>query len=586
MIHTSEILSKTFYKLSISKKHLATTIFTEKIMEEKLWHQHYDYNVPTSIRFPRIPAQDLLGLPANLYPDKPAINFAGTEITFYELKQLSARMANALAGIGVQKGDRVGIHLPNKPEYLIAYYATLSLGAIVVNFNPLYTPDELKALINQTGVTTFITFDAVLDTVRAVSKEIEIPRIIVTSFFDYLPGVDPTTHEALGLEKDWYHFIELLNTTDNSKAQKVVIDLSDPAMIQFTGGTTGIPKGATLTHANIVAAALSVTLWGSATIELTPPADRIVMCALPLFHVYANIVCMNWAMLNCATMILVPRFEIDDFMNTLAGFNKITFFPAVPTMINAVINHPQAKEQNLAKKIDLLNSGGGPIPVEVIEQVKDMGFYYSEGWGMSETTSLGTANPMFGMKKAGSIGIPLPGVDVRIVDLDNAEKEMPQGEPGELLVKGPFIMKEYWNNPEKTAAELKDGWLYTGDIATQDEDGYLYIVDRKKDMVIAGGYNIYPRDIDEVLYQHPKILDAVSVGIPHEYRGETIKAYVVLNAGESATEEEIIDFCKEKLAIYKVPKMVEFRDELPKSAVGKILRKALRDEEEAKMKKS
>ena len=554
-------------------------------MEEKSWHQHYDYNVPTSIRTPRIPVQDLLGLPANLYPDKPAINFGGAEITFYELKQLSARMANAFANIGVKQGDRVGIHLPNKPEYLITYYAALSLGAIVVNFNPMYTPDELKALVKQTGITTFVTFDMMVENVKAVIAEVEIPRIVVTSIFDYLPGVDPTTHESLNLEKEWYHFIDLLNTTESTKQPRVNIAMSDPAMIQFTGGTTGIPKGATLTHHNVVTAALSASTWGSATIQLTPPEGRIVMCVLPLFHVYANIVCMNWAMLNCATMILVPKFDIEDFMNTLAGFDKITFFPAVPTMINAVVNHPKAAELNLAKRIDLLNSGGAPIPVELIEQVKDLGIYVSEGWGMSETTSLGCANPMFGLKKPGSIGIPFPGMDIRLVDLETGEKDVPRGEPGELLIKGPLVMKEYWDNPEKTAAELKDGWFYTGDIATQDEDGYLYIVDRKKDMVIAGGYNIYPRDIDEVLYQHPKILDAVSVGIPHEYRGETIKAYVVLNKGETATEEEIVNFCKEKLAAYKVPKLVEFRDELPKSMVGKILRKVLRDEEEAKMEK-
>ena len=554
-------------------------------MEDKLWHQHYDYNVPTEIRTPRIPAHELLGLPANLYPDKPAIYFGGTEITFYELKQLAARMANAFAEIGVKKGDRVGIHLPNKPEYLIAYYATLSLGAIVVNFNPLYTPDELTVLIKQTDVSTFITMDATIENVKAMLHQVQIPRVIVTSFFDYLPGVDPTSHEALGLEKEWYHFIELLNTTDNTRLPRVEIDMSDPAMIQFTGGTTGIPKGATLTHHNIVTGALSVTIWGSATTDLTPPAERRVMCAIPLFHVYANIVCMNWAMLNCATIILIPRPEIDEIMDTIANFEKITFFPTVPTMINAVVNHPRAEELELPKRLDLLNSGGAPIPAELLEQVKDMGIYVSEGWGMSETTSLGCSNPLFGLKKVGSIGIPFPGMDIRIVDLDEGTKDMPQGEPGELLIKGPFVMKEYWNNPEKTAAELKDGWLYTGDIAYQDEDGYLFIIDRKKDMVIASGYNIYPRDIDEVLYKHPKILDAVSVGIPHEYRGETIKAYVVLNEGESATEEEIINFCKEKLAVYKVPKLVEFRDELPKSAVGKILRKVLRDEEEAKMDK-
>jgi len=553
-------------------------------MEERIWHQHYDYNVQTSYRFPRIPVNQLLGIPSNSFPDKPAINFYGTEITFYELREMSARLANAFRELGVKQGDRVGIHLPNIPQYVISYYATLSLGAIVVNFNPLYTPEELKPLIEQAGITTIITFDMVIPNVKAVCQEVEIPRVIATSVFDFMTGTEVSTPESLQLNKNWLHFSQLLDGCQNTRQPRIEIKPEDTAMIQFTGGTTGIPKGALLTHANMVAAAFSCHLWGSAIMNYSEPANRIVMCALPFFHIYANIVCLNWAILNCATMILVPRFEIDPFMDLLAGFERITFFPAVPTMINAIVNHPKVAEINLSKKIDMLNSGGGPIPVELINKVNDLGIFYSEGWGMSETTSLGLANPIIGLKKAGSIGIPFPGMDVKLVDIETGEKKVSRGEPGELLVKGPLVMKEYWENPKKTAAELKDGWLYTGDIATMDEDGYFYIVDRKKDMIIAGGYNIYPRDIDEVLYQHPKVLDAVSLGIPHDYRGETVKAFIVLKEGETATANEIIEFCKKKLAIYKVPKLVEFRDDLPKSPVGKILRKVLRDEEIEKFK--
>jgi len=268
----------------------------------------------------------------------------------------------------------------------------------------------------------------------------------------------------------------------------------------------------------------------------------------------------------------------------MANFKEITFFPAVPTMITALINHPKAAELDLAKKLGLLNSGAAPMPVELIEQVKDMGIFFSEGWGMSETTSLGMANPILGMKKTGSIGIPFPDTDIKIVDVKDGVEEVKPGEPGEILIKSPLTMKEYWENPEETAGQLRNGWLSTGDIAIRDEDDYFFIVDRKKDMIIAGGFNIYPREIDEVLFQNPKVMDAVSVGIADPYRGETIKAYIVLKPGETATEEEIIGFCKEKLAAYKVPKMVEFRDALPKSAVGKILRKVLRAEEEAKKK--
>ena len=495
---------------------------------------------------------------------------------------MAVRLANAFSELGIKKGDRVGLHLPNIPQYLISYYATLYVGAVVVNFNPLYTPEELTALVKQTGVSTFITFDMVIPNVKAVTAEIEIPRVIATSVFDFMDGVDISTPETLQMKDQWHHFSQLLDNSQNLKRPKVDISLEDAALIQFTGGTTGIPKGAVLTHANMVAAAHLCFLWGSASMQYSSPADRVVMCALPFFHVYANIVCLNWGMLNCATMILVPRFEIDPFMDLVAGLEKSFFLPAVPTMINAIVNHPRAAEIDLPKKLDLLNSGGGPIPVELIDQVEDLGIAYSEGWGMSETTSLGIANPVMGLKKFGSIGIPFPGMDVKLVDLETGTTEVPRGEPGELCIKGPLVMKGYWENPDKTAETLIDGWLHTGDIAKMDEDGYFFIVDRKKDMIIAGGYNIYPRDIDEVLYQHPKVLDAVSVGIPHEYRGETVKAYIVLRPGETATAEEIIDFCKEKLAIYNVPKIVEFCDELPKSAVGKILRKILRDEEVAK----
>jgi long-chain acyl-CoA synthetase len=253
-------------------------------------------------------------------------------------------------------------------------------------------------------------------------------------------------------------------------------------------------------------------------------------------------------------------------------------------MINAIITHPKASELDLGRKLGMLNSGAAPIPVELIEQIRDLGIVFSEGWGMSETTSLGISNPVLGLKKVGGIGIPLPDTDVRLVDVEEGLEEVPRGEPGEIIIKSPLIMKEYWNNPEETAGQLRDGWLHTGDIAVRDEDDYFFIVDRKKDMIIAGGFNIYPREIDEVLYQHPKIQDAVSVGIPHEYRGETVKAYIVLKEGEKAAEAEIITFCKQKLAAYKTPKIIEFREELPKSAVGKVLRKVLRDEEMAKQK--
>jgi long-chain acyl-CoA synthetase len=552
--------------------------------EERPWHKHYDYNVPTTIRYPRLPVHDLLQLPANAFPDKAALNFFGTEMTFWELRNNALRMANALGALGVSKGERVGLHLPNCPQYPIAYYAALSLGAIVVNLNPMYTPDELKALAAKTGITTLITFDLVLPHIKALCQTVPIPRVVVTRVTDYIQGMGQSTPDGLDLEEGWHYFSQLIENCSSTKRPKVQVNPDDPALIQFTGGTTGLPKGAILTHANVIAATLQCSLWGTPTMTLTPPERRIFLAVLPFFHVYGNIVVMNNALLNCATQILVPRFQIDELMDLLAKFEKITFFPTVPTLITALINHPRASELQLDRKFGLLNSGAAPMPVELIEQVKDMGIYFGEGWGMTETTSLGTSNPILGLKKTGSIGIPFPDTDLRLVDLQEGREDVPQGEPGEIIIKSPLIMKGYWEEPGETAGQLKDGWLYTGDIAVRDEDGYLFIVDRKKDMIIAGGFNIYPREIDEVLFQHPKIQDAVSLGISDQYRGETVKACVVLKTGESATEEEIITFCREKLAAYKVPKIVEFRESLPKSAVGKVLRKILRAEGETQKK--
>ena len=554
-------------------------------METKPWHRHYDYNVPTTIRYPRIAAQAFFELAAGTFPDKPATNFYGTELTFWQLREQMLRMANALGRLGVKKGDRVGVHLPTCPQFVISYLATLSLGAIVVNLNPLASASELKFIMETTGMETIITFDMVLPGVRLIVKELQIKRVVVTRVTDAIAGFGVSTAKELDLEEGWSHFSELIAGTPETRLPRIPFSPGDPALIQFTGGTTGTPKGALLTHANIIAATLQASQWGNPTISIVPPEQRNVLSVLPYFHVYGSIVCMSWAFFSCATQILVPRFEIDELLGIIGNFGKITFFPAVPTLITAIINHPKAARLNLDRRLGLLNSGAAPMPVELIERIRDMGISFSEGYGLSESTSLGMANPVLGMKKVGSIGIPFPDNDVRLMDVESGTREVRPGEPGEIVMKGPLIMQGYWNNPAETAGQLRDGWLYTGDIAQADEDGYLFIVDRKKDMIIAGGFNIYPREIDEVLYQCPKVCEAVSLGIPDDYRGETVKAFVVLKPGETATEGEIIDFCKQKLTKYKVPTIVEFRDSLPKSAVGKVLRKILRQEEMEKLKK-
>jgi len=553
-------------------------------METRPWQRHYDFEVPFTLRYPRIPAQQFLHFAANGLPDKAAYHFYGSEMSFYDLKQQVLRLANALGALGIQKGERAGVHLPTCPQYVIAYHALLSLGAIVVNLNPMYTPDELKRIANDTGLATLITFDTVLPNIVQLCQSVPIPRVIVTRITDYIEGMGQSTSKDMGLLEGWHHFSRLIENTSQTRIPRIPILPDDPALIQFTGGTTGIPKGAVLTHGNIVAATLQVYVWGKATIGIIPPERRTILSVLPYFHVYGTIVAMGWALFNCATQFLIPRFEIEEFMALLANIREITFFPAVPTLINAMLNHPKTGELNLDRRIMLLNSGAAPMPRELIDQVKDLGISYSEGWGMSETTSLGISNPVLGLRKEGSIGIPWPDTDVRLVDVVKGREDVPQGQPGEILIRSPLVMQGYWNNEEETRGQMRDGWLHTGDIAVRDEEDYLYIVDRKKDMIIAGGFNIYPREIDEVLFQHPKIREAVSVGIADPYRGETVKAFVVLKEGVSASAEEIIDFCKEHLAAYKVPRQVEFRQALPKSAVGKILRKVLRAEEEAKRK--
>lgn len=552
-------------------------------MESRLWHRNYDFNVPASIRYPRIPVHELVHMAAVMQPNKAALNLYGTEMTFWEVRQQVLRMANALAKQGVQKGDRVAVHLPNSPQYVVAYYAALSLGAIVVNLNPMYTAEELIAICDNTGVSTLFSFDMVLPNIKALCDKVAVERVIITRVTDYIEGFGISTHQDLEMPTAWYHFSDLLGKTDDTRPSKIKILPEDPALIQFTGGTTGVPKGAVLTHGNIIAATLQANMWGAYFNSQTPIEQRNVLAILPYFHVYGDIIVLNWAMFNCATQILVPRFEIDEIMDLLAGFERIQFFPAVPTMINAIFNHPKAAELELGKKFGLVNSGGAPCPQALIDSARDMGVSFGEGWGMSETTSVGTANPNMGHKKPGSIGVPFPDTDIKLVDTNDGITEVELGQPGELVIRGPQVMQGYWNNPDETANQLKEGWLYTGDVAVQDEDGYLFIVDRTKDMIIAGGYNIYPREIDEVIYRHPKVAEAVAIGVPDEYRGETIKVFITLKSGQSATEEEIIEFCKDKLAPYKRPKVVEFRDEIPKSAVGKVLRKVLRAEEEAKI---
>lgn len=551
-------------------------------MEDRFWQRFYDYNMPTTIRYPHITIPELLQIPANVLPAKAAVLYEGAEFSFYDLRNHSMRMANALEELGVKKGDRVGIHLPNCPQYLVAYYASLMLGAIITGLNPAYPHEELLMVARTTGLTTVFTLDETAERVRALAQDVPIDRVIVSHRHLYSPN--KITALSCELNPGWYSFQELLEKFPEPHRPRAQVETTDPAIIQFTGGTTGVPKGAVLSHANMIAAVMQTSPRMYPILQFIPPERRKSLIILPLYHVYGNLVA-NWSLFNCTTQVLVPRFNVDEVIELLLKIDEITYFPAVPTMLTALVNHPRIKEVNLGRKVHVINSGAAPCPVELIERLRDMGVFITEAWGMSETSSLGIVNPILGKKKPGSIGLPAPDNDIRIVDVEDGKTEVPRGQPGELLIKGPSVMMGYWNNPEETAQVLKDGWLYTGDIVVQDEDGFIFIVDRKKDMIIAGGFNVYPREIDEVLYRHPKVKEAVTVGIPDPYRGETVKAFIVPKEGEELTAEEIITFCKERLAPYKVPREVEFRSSLPQSAAGKILRKVLREEEMKKVKR-
>lgn len=549
-------------------------------MEMKSWQRHYDYYVPTSIRYPKISVPTLFMGASAQFPDRPALNFMGAEMTFWQTREQMRRLANALGNLGIKKGDRVGIQLPNCPQFVVAYLAILSLGAVVVNINPLYTREELKFILTNTGMETLITFDLVLPVARPVAKETGLKRLIVTKVTDFIHGLGVSSNGKLDLQEGEHRFSSLIENCPKISLPKIPFSSDDPALIQFTGGTTGFPKGAVLTHANLIAATMQTALWAPSPSTMRP---LTVLGVIPYFHVYGNIACMHWAFFAGASQIMIPQFTVEDVFAAMAKFDEISYFPAVPTLVSAVIHYPLAGDLRLDRKIKLLNSGGAPMPAELIDKVKDMGIQFTEGYGLSETAAIALSNPLLA-HKTGSIGVPMTDNEIRLVDIESGLKDVKPGEPGEVILRGPTVMREYWGNPEETKNQLRDGWLYTGDIAQADEDGYFYIVDRKKDMIIAGGFNIYPREVDEVLYTHPQVLEAITVGVPDDYRGETVKAFVVLKPGATETEKDIIAFCREKLVAYKAPKLVEFRQSLPKSAVGKVLRKILRDEEIARKK--
>jgi long-chain acyl-CoA synthetase len=541
----------------------------------KPWLRHYDYWVRPHMSYPGRPLGDILSLAAVQHPDKPATQFLGAGLTFHDLKQRSDALAAALAGLGIVKGDRVGIMLPNCPQYIIAAFAILKLGAVVVNINPSYTPREFLVVATDSTPRMVITLDALAPLIQAVRGQTTVEQVIVTSLAEYsaaaaaTPAVDGA-HTLAGL----------IAQRPAGPLRRVDIAPDDLAVLQYTGGTTGTPKGAMLTHGNVFANVVQTVGWTNPTYVFT--GDERYLVVIPYFHIYAFSVCMMTGLWVGAQQIIHPKYDPEQVLASIKQFRP-TYFPAVPTVFVSLLNHPRVGEYGL-DRVRHFNSGGAPCPVEVLDAwERTIGRPLTEGYGLSETSPVTHSTPQLAFRKPGSIGLPFPDTDVKIVDVETGTRELPVGEAGELCIAGPQVMKGYWNKPEESARVLRtdaDGriWFHTGDIATTDEDGYAYIVQRKKDMIIVDGFNVYPSEVEAVLYAHPAVRLAAVIGIPDAYHGESVKACIALKPEATASADDIVAFCRTSLTEYKVPRAVEIRETLPMSAVGKILYRVLRDE--------
>lgn len=559
----------------------------QSIYSKKIWFGSYEQGIKETIEFNDVLVPQYLEESTKNFPDNPALIFQGYTLSFTELSEMVARFAAALKSFGIQKGDSVAILLPNVIPCVVAYYATLKIGGIVVLNNPLYSDRELEHQFTDSDSKFLITLDLLANRMVKLRQKTNIQTIVYTSIGDYLPFVKrllfPLVAKKKGLAadvtpaKNLYKFKDILakNAPDYTHAD---VGIDDVAMYQYTGGTTGVSKGVMLTHKNISYQIQQLEAW-------FPGFDKggeIMLGALPIFHVFGMSVSMNLAIRMGWANVLVPKPQPEPLLESISKF-KVTFAPLVPTMYIGMLDHPDMAHTDLTS-IKGCFSGSAPLPIDVINDFQEKtGSIIVEGFGLTESTPVTHVNPFNGNRKQGSIGLPLPDTECKIVDIEDITREMPLGEPGELLMRGPQIMKGYLGKPDETEKTMtEDGFLRTGDVATMDEDGYFYIVDRIKDMILSGGYNVYPRDIDEVLFEHPKILEACAIGIPHPKRGEAVKAFVILKEGQEMTAKEVIDYCETKLAKYKLPVEIEFRQELPKSNVGKVLRKDLRIQEEAK----
>ena len=562
---------------------------------DRPWFKHYEEGVPHE--YPSIipvfgdeahgPAESLweqFDRTAATWPDRVAAVFEGTEFTYARLHRMVELFSTSLARLGVGRGDNVVLQLPNIPQCLVAYFALHRIGACVVMANPMYVAPEIAHMLDDSGARTMITLDAFwMNTIRKIKYSSGLRTVIVTGIADYLPFPKKQLFPLIGKKKGlWakvrkepgvYRFGDMVAECDGIVAPAPGSG-DDMACLQYTGGTTGVSKGAILTNSNLLSNAHQVASWFPGL----QAGGEIFVCALPFFHVFGLTICLNVPIALGATLLVVP-----DPRNLKSIIGKIekyrpTMFPAVPAMFEGINRFPGIEKRDLSS-IKGCFSGSAPLSLEVMNRFEQLtGARITEGFGLTESSPVSHVNPLFGLRKEGSIGVPMPGTDSKVVDLTEGTTEMADGENGELILRGPQVMKGYWNHEEETANAIRDGWLFTGDIAYRDTDGYFFISGRKKEMIIAGGYNIYPREIDEVLYANAEILEAAAVGIPDQHRGETVWAFVVPKPGAKITGGDVINWCRKRLARYKVPKRIVFAEKLPRSAVGKILRRELREQ--------
>lgn len=552
-------------------------------MSSKPWLKFYDPQVPAELVVPALTIPDLLQNAVAKYPGHTALVFMGARMNYSQLKQQVDKLTAALHALGLGRGDRVAIMLPNCPQAVIAYYATLSMGAVTVMTNPLYVERELEHQWRDAGVKLVISLDLFWPKIEVVRQTLSIEQVILSGIQDYMP-IAKKLLAPLELRRQgkWVDVVygntvqSFKKLIDRQHPQPPKIELSpeELACLQYTGGTTGLPKGAMLRHRNLIASLAQIR---SFLLYEHKEAQDIGLGIMPFFHVYGMNGLMNLSMHLAATLVLIPQPEIKTIVEAIVA-ERPSFFTGVPALFVALNNYRNFDKIDLTS-IKAMFSGAAPLPVEVMEKFEARtGARIAEAYGMTEASSVTHVNPLQGQRKFGSIGVPIIGTEAKIVDAEDWIKELPQGEVGELMIKGPQVMQGYWNAAEETAQALHDGWLLTGDIARMDEEGYFYIVDRKKDMILSAGYNVYPREVEEVLYQHPQVLEAAVIGLPDGLRGEKIAAYLILKPGQTATAADIRAFCRERLAPYKQPRTVVFRDSLPKALTGKVLRRQLREE--------